>query len=150
MVNANKPITSYRYTIDHANDTYFVSLTSVIIGQVMTGGFLGAKTLPQPKFLLLSVIWIIENKFQWIWNQDARFLLHENVLQNVGYKIATILLVSPCVNEMWCNFLAGHCFARVLGAPSLNCHASTREHDTQQYSADVKHDLWEYNYDEQR
>ena len=51
---------------------------------------------------------------------------------------------------MWCNLFEGHCFARVLGISSFNRHTSTREHDTQQYSADVEHDLWAYNYDEKK
>ena len=61
--------------------------------------------------------------------------------------MATILFMHLCINEMWCNFLAVHCSARVLGVSSLIRHTSTREHDTQQYSGDVGHDLWAYNYD---
>ena len=65
-------------------------------------------------------------------------------------QIATILFIHSCVNEMWCNFFEGHCFARVLGISSFNRHTSTREHDTQQYSADEEHDLWVYNHDEKK
>ena len=54
-----------------------------------------AEPLPKPIWVIVN--WTLTNKLQWNFNQNTKLFIHENVFENVVWKMAAILPLPLCV-----------------------------------------------------